>query len=47
MKGGWKYVGVMDGYEWIMCKGHGKCIWMDERKGKVKIKDGKRIKIYG
>ena len=21
--------------------GHGKCIWMDERKVKVKIKDGK------
>ena len=24
--------------------GHGKCIWMDERKGKVKIKDGKWMK---
>ena len=23
--------------------GHGKCIWMDERKVKVKIKDGKMM----
>ena len=26
---------------WIMRKGYRKCIWMDERKMKVKIKDGK------
>ena len=26
-----------------MRKGYGKCIWMDERKMKVKIKDGKKI----
>ena len=33
------YVRIMD-----VCRimdGHGKCIWMDERKVKVKIKDGK------
>ena len=28
---------------WIMCKGYGKHIWMDERKMKFKIKDGKKI----
>ena len=33
----WDYVGQ------LMRKGYGKCIWMDERKVKVKIKDGKRI----
>ena len=28
---------------WIMWKGYGKHIWMDERKVKVKIKDGSEI----
>ena len=39
----WKEYGGMQENVWIMCKGHGKCIWMDERKVKVKIKDGKRM----
>ena len=28
----WKDYGCMQENVWIMCKGHGKCIWMDERK---------------
>ena len=28
---------------WIMWKGYGKHLWIDKRKVKVKIKDGKRI----
>ena len=37
----WKDYGCMQEDVWITRKGHGKCIWMDERKVKVKIKDGK------
>ena len=35
----WKDYGIKN--VWITRKGHGKCIWMDERKVKFKIKYGK------
>ena len=37
----WKDYGSMQEDVWITRKGHEKCIWVDERKVKVKIKDGK------
>ena len=37
----WKDYGSMYDNVWIERKGHGKCIWMDEKKVKVKIKDGR------
>ena len=49
MRGKGKARSNMEKYKdiWIMQKGEGKCMWTNERKVKVKIKDGKRIKIYG
>ena len=37
----WKDYGCMWDNVWIMCKGYGRCIWMDGSKVEVKIKDGK------